>query len=47
VFCQTREAFLNHDAAKVELKKLMPKDAKGGRRAWHPGQALQIRRHQL
>jgi predicted phage-related endonuclease len=28
VFCQTREAFLNHEAAKVELKKLMPEDAK-------------------
>jgi hypothetical protein len=28
VFCQTRGAFLNHDAAKVELKKLMPEDAK-------------------
>jgi len=28
VFCQTRGAFLNHEAAKVELKKLMPKDAK-------------------
>ncbi len=28
IFCQTREAFLNHEAAKVELKKLMPEDAK-------------------
>ena len=28
VFCQTRPAFLNHEAAKVELKKLMPEDAK-------------------
>src|SRR5258707_290672 len=28
VFCQTRSAFLNHEAAKVELKKLMPEDAK-------------------
>ena len=28
VFCQTREAFLHHEAAKVELKKLMPDDAK-------------------
>src|SRR5436309_6307425 len=28
VFCQTREAHLNHEAAKVELKKLMPEDAK-------------------
>jgi hypothetical protein len=28
VFCQTRRAFLNHEAAKVELKKLMPDGAK-------------------
>src|SRR6266850_2592580 len=28
VFCQTREAFLGHEVAKVELKKLMPEDAK-------------------
>ena len=28
VFCQTRGAFLNHEAAKVELKKLIPEDAK-------------------
>jgi hypothetical protein len=28
VYCQTRGAFLNHEAAKVELKKLMPEDAK-------------------
>ncbi|WP_029586058.1 YqaJ viral recombinase family protein [Bradyrhizobium sp. URHD0069] len=28
VFCQTRPAFLNHEAAKLELKKLMPEDAK-------------------
>ena len=28
VFCQTRGAFLNHEAAKVELKKLMPEAAK-------------------
>ena len=28
IFCQSREAFLNHEAAKVELKKLMPEDAK-------------------
>jgi hypothetical protein len=28
VFCQTRAAFLEHDAAKAELKKLMPVDAK-------------------
>ena len=28
VFCQTRAAYLEHDAAKLELKKLMPEDAK-------------------
>src|SRR5580698_10883784 len=28
VFCQTRGAFLNHEAAKTELKKLMPEEAK-------------------
>jgi len=28
VFCQTRAAHLQHDAAKAELKKLMPEDAK-------------------
>jgi hypothetical protein len=28
VFCQTRTAYLEHDAAKAELKKLMPEDAK-------------------
>ena len=28
VFCRTRSAYLDHDAAKAELKKLMPEDAK-------------------
>src|SRR5205814_5028902 len=28
VFCQTHAAYLEHDAAKSELKKLMPEDAK-------------------
>jgi len=28
VFCQTQAAYLEHDAAKAELKKLMPEDAK-------------------
>ena len=28
VFCETRATFLNHEAAKAELKKLMPEDAK-------------------
>jgi hypothetical protein len=28
VFCQTRAAYLEHDAAKAELKKLMPEEAK-------------------
>jgi predicted phage-related endonuclease len=28
VYCRTREAFLEHEVAKTELKKLMPEDAK-------------------
>jgi len=28
LFCETRTAFLKHEAAKIELKKLMPEDAK-------------------
>jgi hypothetical protein len=28
VFCQTRAAYLEHDTAKAELKKLMPEDAR-------------------
>jgi predicted phage-related endonuclease len=28
IFCQTRPAFLQHENAKAELKKLMPEDAK-------------------
>ena len=28
VFCRTRAAYLDHDAAKAELRKLMPEDAK-------------------
>jgi predicted phage-related endonuclease len=28
VFCRTRAAYLDHDAARTELKKLMPEDAK-------------------
>lgn len=28
VYCRTREAFLDHERAKVELKQLMPDDAK-------------------
>ena len=28
MFCRTRAAYLDHDAAKAELKKLMPEDAK-------------------
>src|SRR5450759_4624984 len=28
VFCRTRGAYLDHDAAKAELKKLMPEDAR-------------------
>src|SRR3954454_1165825 len=28
VYCKTRAAYLEHDSAKAELKKLMPEDAK-------------------
>jgi hypothetical protein len=28
VYCRTREAFLGHERAKVELKQLMPEDAR-------------------
>jgi hypothetical protein len=28
VYCRTRSAFAEHEAAKAELKKLMPEDAK-------------------
>ena len=28
VFCQTRAAYAEHDAAKAELKKLVPEDAR-------------------
>jgi len=28
IYCQTRSAFLEHERAKVELKRLMPEDAK-------------------
>jgi predicted phage-related endonuclease len=28
IFCQTRQAFLKHETSKVELKKLMPEDAR-------------------
>src|SRR3981189_3738144 len=28
MFCRTRSAYLDHDAARTELKKLMPEDAK-------------------
>ena len=31
VFCETRAAYLQHDSAKAELKKLMPEDAKEAR----------------
>jgi hypothetical protein len=28
VFCRTRGAYLDHDSAKAELKKLVPEDAR-------------------
>ena len=43
LFRSTRQAFLDHERSKVELKALMPEDAK----ARGPRQALEIRRSQL
>ena len=42
-FRRTRAAFLEHESAKAELKKLMPEDAKEANRPWHPGQAVPLR----
>ena len=47
VFCRTRAAVLEHDAAKVRAEEADAGGRQGGDRAWHSRQALQIRRHQL
>ena len=47
LFRSTRQAFLEHERSKTELKALMPEDAKGGDRERRPRQAIKIRRHQL
>ena len=47
VFCQTREAHLNHEVAKAELKKLMPEDAREAIGHGVRGKALEIGRGEL
>src|SRR5437764_13653642 len=41
VFCQTRGAHAEHDAAKAELKKLMPEGCQGGDRPRYPRQTFE------
>jgi len=41
LFRNTREAFLDHERAKSELKALMPEGRQGGDRAWGAGQAVE------
>jgi hypothetical protein len=43
----TREAFLDHERAKTELKALMPEEAKESDRTWRARQAIQGRRGEL
>ena len=47
VYRSTREAFLEHEQAKGELKALVPDGCQRGNRTWCSGQALQVRRDQL
>jgi hypothetical protein len=47
LFRSTRSAFLDHEQAKTELKSLIPERCQGGDRAWGPGQALEVWRHEL
>jgi hypothetical protein len=47
VFRRTRAAYLDHDAAKAELKKLMPGDAREATGARRPRQALEVGCHQF
>ena len=44
---RTRQAHLEHEGAKAELKKLVPEDAKEAFGHGLQGQALEIRRDQL
>jgi hypothetical protein len=46
-YWRTREAHLEHEGAKAELKKLVPENAKRGHRTRPKGQALQIRGDQF
>ena len=47
LFRSTREAYLEHEKSKSELKEPNARRCQRGDRPWHPGQAIQIRRHQL
>ena len=47
IFCHTRPAFLNHESRQGRAEEADAGGCQGGDRAWHPGQAIQIRRHQL
>jgi predicted phage-related endonuclease len=47
IFTRTRQAHLEHEKARAELKSLVPEDAKEANRPWRSGETFQIRRHQL
>ena len=47
LFRNTREAFLDHERAKSELKGLMPEDAKEADRARRASETLEIRCREL
>ena len=47
IFRSTREAYLEHERAKTELKALDAGGRQGGDRPWRAGQALEVRRRQL
>jgi hypothetical protein len=45
VFMRTREAHLEHEKAKAELKSLMPEDAQQSIWPWHSGETIEVGRH--
>jgi hypothetical protein len=47
VYCRTRSAFVEHETAKTELKKLVPEDAKEATGYGLRAKTLQIRRDQF
>ena len=47
VFRRTRSAFLEHEKRQGRAQGADAGGRQGGDRAWHPGQALEIRRRQL